>query len=426
MTGSILLVSPPIYDFTAFDFWLKPYGLLNIAGRIDSERISFFDFLGADGKKTEKEFGVGKFIKQKVDTPAPLKDIPRPFHRFGAPRELFADFLEANGPFDVALIGCGMTYWYPGVSEVITAIREHHAKTTIVLGGIYPTLCPSHASSLGADLVVEGNDLDLLTKFLGLKKDYPTPRWDLCGGTVPSGVMKITTGCPYSCSYCASKRIDKVFRTRAPGLVEKEYEALLGAGAIDIAFYDDALLFNFDNGLGPFLEKAAAKGKSIRFHTPNGLHLKHLTAEVAKKLVAANFKTFFITLETTNKLWHDRTDRKADRAMFDAALGNLLSAGAEPEGISSYILMGHPAISPEMIEETLRFLESRKVRPRLSEFSPIPGTPDGDACAGKTGLAEPLNHNKLAWTLRFYGESIYQKIKETANSISKEVRSEDQ
>ena len=425
MNQNVLLVAPPIYDFTAFDFWLKPYGLLNIAGRIDSERISFFDFLGPEGKKPEKDFGIGKFFKQKVDTPAPLKDIPRPYHRFGAPLRLFAEFLEANGPFDVALIGCGMTYWYPGVSEVIAAIRNNHANTTIVLGGIYPTLCPSHAASLGADLVVEGNDLDLLIKFLGLKKDYPTPRWDLCG-TVSSGVMKITSGCPYSCSYCASNRIDKVFRTRAPGLVEKEYDALLGAGATDIAFYDDALLFNFENGLGRFLETVVKQGNNPRFHTPNGLHLRYITPEVAKKLVAANFKTFFLSLETTNKRWHDRSDRKADRAMFDAAVGNLLAAGAEPEGIDSYILMGHPAISPEMIEETLRFLESRKVRPRLSEFSPIPGTPDGDACSGKTDLAEPLNHNKLAWTLRFYGESCYQKIKETANSISKEIRSEDQ
>lgn len=423
MNQNVLLVAPPIYDFTAFDFWLKPYGLLNIAGRIDSDRISFFDFLGTEGKRPEKEFGVGKFIKQKVDTPPQLKDIPRPYHRFGAPREIFLDFIRAKGPFDVALIGCGMTYWYPGVAEVISILRDIHPRTPIVLGGIYPTLCPSHAASLGADFVVEGNDLDLLTKFLGLKKDYPTPRWDLCG-TAHSGVMKMTSGCPYSCTYCASKRIDKVFRTRAPGLVEKEYRTLLAAGATDIAFYDDALLFNFDNGLGPFLDKISAEGSMPRFHTPNGLHLRHITPEVAKKLVKANFKTFFLSLETTNKRWHDRTDQKADRALFDTALRNLLDAGAEQENIASYILMGHPMISPDMIEETLRFLESKKIRPRLSEFSPIPGTPDGDACAAKTDLAEPLNHNKLAWTLRFYGEPCYQKIKETANSISKDVRSE--
>ena len=32
MKPRILLVNPPIYDFSAYDFWLKPYGLLRVAG----------------------------------------------------------------------------------------------------------------------------------------------------------------------------------------------------------------------------------------------------------------------------------------------------------------------------------------------------------------------------------------------------------
>jgi hypothetical protein len=28
----ILLVNPPVYDFAAYDFWVKPYGLLSVAG----------------------------------------------------------------------------------------------------------------------------------------------------------------------------------------------------------------------------------------------------------------------------------------------------------------------------------------------------------------------------------------------------------
>ena len=32
MKPKILLVNPPIYDFSAYDFWLKPAGLLRVAG----------------------------------------------------------------------------------------------------------------------------------------------------------------------------------------------------------------------------------------------------------------------------------------------------------------------------------------------------------------------------------------------------------
>ncbi|MBN2312868.1 MAG: hypothetical protein JXM79_02995, partial [Sedimentisphaerales bacterium] len=42
----ILLVNPPIYDFAAYDFWLKPYGMLSIAGFLRAEAdFELFDYL---------------------------------------------------------------------------------------------------------------------------------------------------------------------------------------------------------------------------------------------------------------------------------------------------------------------------------------------------------------------------------------------
>ena len=32
MNPKILLVNPPIFDFSAYDFWLKPYGMLRVGG----------------------------------------------------------------------------------------------------------------------------------------------------------------------------------------------------------------------------------------------------------------------------------------------------------------------------------------------------------------------------------------------------------
>ena len=42
MRRRILLVNPPIYDFAAYDFWLKPYGLLSVAGRLRGRRSFSF------------------------------------------------------------------------------------------------------------------------------------------------------------------------------------------------------------------------------------------------------------------------------------------------------------------------------------------------------------------------------------------------
>ena len=46
MRPRILLVNPPIYDFAAYDFWLRPYGLLSVAGQLRGRAEFFlFDYL---------------------------------------------------------------------------------------------------------------------------------------------------------------------------------------------------------------------------------------------------------------------------------------------------------------------------------------------------------------------------------------------
>jgi hypothetical protein len=54
----------------------------------------------------------------------------------------------------------------------------------------------------------------------------------------------------------------------------------------------------------------------------------------------------------------------------------------------------------------------------LSEFAPIPGTPDGDACGAMTNLDEPLNHNKTAFTYRKLGDERLQGLKDLSRHLN--------
>src|SRR5213594_3000013 len=46
MGPRILLVNPSIHDFSAYDFWLKPYGLLQVAGQLRGKaELHLFDYL---------------------------------------------------------------------------------------------------------------------------------------------------------------------------------------------------------------------------------------------------------------------------------------------------------------------------------------------------------------------------------------------
>ena len=105
---NLLLVNPPIYDFTAFDFWLRPYGLLRVGGQLRQCRLATFDYLVS---RDRDAFGRGKFDRQAVPKPAPLADVPRHFYRFGRPREEFLRLLSTES-FDTVLIQTVMTYWY--------------------------------------------------------------------------------------------------------------------------------------------------------------------------------------------------------------------------------------------------------------------------------------------------------------------------
>ncbi|UCF17167.1 MAG: hypothetical protein JSW59_06845, partial [Phycisphaerales bacterium] len=164
MKPKILLVNPPIYDFAAYDFWLKPYGMLTVAGylrsKVDFKLFDYLDrcnpFVLAHEKLASDRWGRGRFYCENIPQPAVLEAIPRHFRRFGLPRHIFIDFLAIEKPFDLVFIQTTMTYWYQGIREVIEDIRRTSPKAKIVLGGNYVTLCADHAKSLGGDFRVSG------------------------------------------------------------------------------------------------------------------------------------------------------------------------------------------------------------------------------------------------------------------------------
>lgn len=167
MRPQVLLVNPPIYDFSAYDFWLKPYGLLRVAGYLRGQAdVCLFDYLDRhhpllppEARPHSDPWQRGRFYATPIAKPVLFADVPRRYRRYGLPRQRFQAFLADHGPFDVALIQTVMTYWYPGVQEVIDDIRALSPGTRIVLGGVYATLCTQHARNLGADLVIERSQL---------------------------------------------------------------------------------------------------------------------------------------------------------------------------------------------------------------------------------------------------------------------------
>jgi hypothetical protein len=404
---NLLFVNPPIYDFTAFDFWLRPYGLLRVAGQLRTCDLTTFDYLVS---RKRDAFGRGRFDQQLIPKPPALADIPRRFYRFGCARDGFVRLLMER-QFDVVLVQTVMTYWYLGVREVIEDIRRLQPQARIILGGVYSTLCPDHAHSLGADQVLEGLDLDPL----GLPLSDGPPFWESVDAHV--GVLKITEGCPFRCTYCSVPVIYPSFVARPLDTCVEELRHLHRLGTRHVAFYDDALLFKPDRILLPFLEAVLRHNLHFSFHTPNALNARFITPEIAQLMVRAGFKTFFLGFESNDYEWQRKTGGKVYSEEFADAVRALREAGAS--SISAYIIIGHPDSQQQDLEASIRFAAEQGARVMLSEFAPIPGTPDGEACRAYSSLDEPLNHNKTAFTWRFLGTERVDVLKALCREVNR-------
>ncbi|OGP64229.1 MAG: hypothetical protein A2170_10780, partial [Deltaproteobacteria bacterium RBG_13_53_10] len=315
MAPSLILINPWIYDFAAYDLWSKPLGLLYLAGylRTCGFNVHLIDCMDVHHPAVAKSaaparrtYGTGKFLREKALRPKALKHVPRSYSRYGIPKQLFVNALREAKRADAILVTSLMTYWYPGVTDAIAVAREVHPRTPILLGGIYARLCEEHAvATSGADRVVTGISLQGMAKILDELLDLnivgngtappsqglPLPAFDLLHGLDHVSLLT-STGCLYRCEYCASHFLNpQVFRQDPLQVLNEILHWHREHGIRDFAFYDDALLVDFEKHLGVLLEGLVKQNLGLRFHTPNALHVKELSLEAAQLLWRAGFKT---------------------------------------------------------------------------------------------------------------------------------------
>ena len=421
MKKDLVLINPWIYDFAAYDLWAKPLGLLYIASYLRScgFNIYFIDcldiynpYMEKSGLKKPKRraYGTGKFWKQKISPPYPLKEIKRLYSRYGITPKVLEIELKSLPKPEAFLITSLMTYWYPGIIDLIKIIKKIYPDVPILLGGIYARLCREHAyQNTGADFIISSsNPEDILNylKSLGLYPDqelkfHPShiyPAFDLYRKL--DYVCIITSrGCPYRCSYCASPFLNPDFCIREP---EDVFEEILHwhnkYEVVDFAFYDDALLISAENHLIPLLEMIIKKGLKLRFHTPNAIHVKEIDYQIATLMYKAGFETIRLGLESIDTTLHEKLDRKLNPSDFEKAVNYLFKAGFKSHQIGAYILIGLPNQDINSIIETIKFVGKMKVTPFLAEYSPIPYTPLWKEAVKVSPFdiaSEPLYHNNV-------------------------------
>ncbi len=415
----LLLVNPWIYDFAAYDLWIRPVGLLSIASLLKKSGcgIHLIDCLDthhpamkkfADAASLQyREFGQGRFFKQIIPKPECLSAIPRNYSRYGMYPGVFQRELESLPRPDAVLVGTMMTYWYPGVTDCIQIIKNIFPDVPVLAGGVYATLCSDHAGTYtGADHIMPGpfdnsavKTLEaIIHKPLQPAADYAAPRL-ACELMSSKKVIPLLTsrGCPLRCPYCASGLLYPDFIQREARNVADEIEYWhVRYGTTDFALYDDALLIHSDTHIVPLLASVIERSLPVRFHVPNGLHVRNIDERIACLMQRAGVKTLRLGLESADENMQIVTGSKASRDDFTRAAQALKNAGYTAREVGAYILAGLPGQSVQSVHDSIAFVKNHGLRPYISEYSPIPGTAFWDkavACSPFPIDREPLFHN---------------------------------
>jgi hypothetical protein len=379
----------------------------------------------------KKRYHTGDFYWEEQDPPTNFEIIPRKFKRYGFNAAMVRQRLEQLPPVDCIGVSSLMTYWYPGVEAIVSELREVYPTVPLFLSGIYASLCTDHARNLsGITHVFPKKELSqfhtvLMHYFPDTFKPYISsrsfPDYTLVRHQ-ESLPLRLRSGCSHRCKYCASSYLDP-----QPTILPQK-AALTGLtwgrewNIEDFVFYDDALLYQFDEVLKPFLEEKMNLHPTARFHTPNALHARYITKTVADWLYQTGFETIRVGLETIDPILQAKMGNKADQRDWENAIDGLVTAGFNKSQVGVYVMVGVPGQTLEHVYQTISYLKDFPVLIKPVWYSPIPHTPYFDELKQRFPEIEnePLFQNDTFFPIwsGFMSESEGQKIRSWVRDLN--------
>ncbi len=389
-----LLVNPPVYDTQYWAQWSLPYGLLRIGALLKKagyKRVEFFDFMETprQGRRVVPQHRINpneRYDEQEgpVQRARPLiieKGVEAlelfKLH-LGKPWSEFYEWLDAHGfttahPPDEIYISAIMTYWWEAVRDLVSRLKRRFPTSTVILGGIYPSLCPEHAAQYtAADVIAVGEVREANSLW---------PDLSLCETPPSYTIVTPARGCPYNCAYCAQKALNDgrnrvEYRPTSDIVAEMRY-ANETYGIKDFALYADYL--SWQPCFEELLQRLSQQDFYFRLYAPEGFDPRPLaqSPRLAELMKATRLQKVYLALENMDGSWLGALERHhAALKYFIQAARNLERAGFPLRNMSvnAFVLYGLPGETVDSVVRTALFANDvvGSIIPML--FTPVPTT----------------------------------------------------
>ncbi|MFH1471202.1 MAG: radical SAM protein [Candidatus Micrarchaeota archaeon] len=287
---------------------------------------------------------------------------------------------------------------YPEAKAIAEEAKKMNMGSWVVIGGIHATSVPNKIDAVFDKVVVgEGevsflNVLEDFEKKDNSKRFYKSP--PICDldslpfparhlmpfdaifsphalfvGAGPTATVMLSRGCPYSCSFCASKMMwDRKVRFRSPDNIVAEIKHVIDKyGIKNFRFHDDTITVKKE-WLREICEKIKPFGIRWRAET----RVDRVSSEVLKMMKEAGCEEIAYGVESLDQAVLDRADKKIKLSDVYTAVKLTKESGM---GVRLFFIIGLPGEKPGYADRLIRFCEEANPDAvDVSTLVPFPGS----------------------------------------------------
>lgn len=175
-------------------------------------------------------------------------------------------------------------------------------------------------------------------------------------------------GCPFQCAYCSTKVYNgKIYRTRSPDNIKKEFENLKSQGFDDVFFFDDLFVFNKKRIL-----EICEKIKELKMSWRCESRVDTVDREMLEKMKEAGCYQIQIGVESGNQIMLDKMKKGTKVEQIKQMFKWCNELGIETV---AYMILGYPGETRESALESINLM--KEIKPNFlsfNVFNPIPGS----------------------------------------------------